>query len=59
MRRKLVYSEKEWRFARAVLLEIKKQEKEKLVEYPSGDGISYNVHLMLESEIPINDLGKY
>ena len=55
---KLTYSEKEWGFARKVLLEIKKQQREELTAYPSADGIAYNVALLLDKEIPIERLGK-
>lgn len=61
MKRKLIYDEKYWKFAREVLLEIKKQQKNRLTQYPRGDGIAYNVALLLDKEQPITieNLGKY
>ncbi len=61
MKRILVNSEEEWIFAREVLLEIKKQQKNKLKGYPRGDGIGYNVGLLLDKKNPITieELGKY
>ncbi len=53
--------EKEWEFARKVLLEIKKQQGEELTAYDRSDDIAYNVSLLLDKEqpIPIERLGTY
>jgi len=59
MRRKLTYNDKYWKFAREVLLEIKKQEKNKYNKYIRNDGIAYNVGLLLHKDIAIEELGKY
>ena len=59
MKRRLIYSENEWKFIREVLLEIKKQQKNKLNVNTRGDGLAYNVYLLLENIIPIEELGKY
>lgn len=57
--------EKEWKFARKVLLEIKKQERENTTEekistYSRENSIAFNVALLLAKEqpIPIERLGK-
>jgi len=59
MEGKLIYEEKYWKFAREVLLEIKRQQKQSLENYPKGNGIAYNVGLLLDKDICIEDLGKY
>ena len=61
MKRRLIHDERDWMFAREVLLEIKKQQNNELTAYPRGDGIAYNVAMLLDKDkpIPIEDLGKY
>ena len=57
----MIDMEKEWEFARKVLLEIKKQQGEELTAYDRSDDIAYNVSLLLDKEqpIPIERLGTY
>jgi len=55
----LIHNEKLWTFTREVLLEIKRQKENKLNVYPQGDGLAYNVALLLDRDITIEGLGKY
>jgi len=61
MKRKLTYPDKYWEFAREVLLEIKKQEKDPLIGMAGKDGIAFNVWCMIRKDNPITieNLGKY
>jgi len=54
-----MYTEEEWKFARRILLTLKKYKENPEREPDVRNSIDYNIALMFNKTISIQDVGKY